>query len=243
MNQIYDLLQMIKVEPGTFMMGSPPDSSVALEDEVQREVILSRPFEMGRFPVTNLVWDLVMDKPLDDTNLFLPKIFVSWVDTAKFCQKLNEQLGLPQSVKQIKGKWAIDLDSPGFRLPTEAEWEYTCRAGTQEDCYGPIDDIAWHEENSGYSTQPIGLKLSNAWGFYDTLGNVWEWCWDRHDEELLGGMDPTGPNTGSKRVLRGSSWLDDESLARAAWRANHVPGFRDGGIGFRLARTLPNQKI
>jgi formylglycine-generating enzyme required for sulfatase activity len=229
---------MISVEPGTFMMGSPEGEQGRSSDEAQRAVTLSRPFELGKFPVTNLVWHLVMDKPLEG-DPFLPKVDVSWLDAAGFCQKLNEEFGLPQTMTKRGKSWMIDLGSPGFRLPTEAEWEYCCRAGTTEARYGPLEDVAWHEGNSGRQLQPVGLKLPNAWGFYDTLGNAWEWCWDWYNEELLGGTDPAGPNTGSSRVLRGGSWLRVASNVRAARRNCGDPGFCYFNFGFRLARTLP----
>ena len=234
---LYDLLGMIPVEPGSFLMGSPEDEAGRGAYEYQTSVSLTRPFELGKFPVTNLVWHLVMDKPLEGAP-FLPKVNVSWLDAAEFCQKLNKQLGLPQAMIKTKKKWDVDLNSPGFRLPTEAEWEYACRAGSTEARYGPIDDIAWHQGNSLGKLHPVGLKLPNAWGFYDTLGNVLEWCWDWHDEELLGGTDPLGPSTGSIRVLRGGSWFSSAQVVRAGFRDNFVPGFRINNSGFRLASTL-----
>jgi len=238
MNELHALLQMIQVQPGTFMMGSPPGEQDRQPNEVQREVTLLRPFELGRFPVTNLIWSLVSGEPLKGEPL-LPKTEVSWSDATEFCRRLNELVGLPQAMSQDdKGKWVLDLNSPGFRLPTEAEWEYACRAGTAEATYGPLDEIAWHSGNSGGSAQPAGLKLPNQWGFYDTLGNVLEWCWDWYESSPSQTIDPMGPNRGVYRVVRGGSWGNDARFARAGYRGGNLPGFRSFSLGFRLAKTL-----
>jgi len=238
---LHTLLQMIQVQPGTFLMGLPPGEQDSQPKEDQREVTLSRSFELGKFPVTNLIWTLVMDKPLKGEPL-LPKAEISWIDSVDFCQRLNKQLGLPQAmIKGSRGEWSLDLDSPGFRLPTEAEWEYCCRAGTTEAAYGPLDDIAWHFRNSGDSAQPVGLKLPNQWGFYDTLGNVWEWCWDWHASSPTQPLDPTGPSLGSFRVLRGGSWNNGAQFVRAGVRGGNDPGSRFNNLGFRLARSVQNK--
>jgi len=236
---LYDLLQMIPVEPGSFLMGSPEDEEGRGAYEEQTSANLSRPFELGKFPVTNTIWHLVVNKPIEG-DPFLPKVNVSWFDAAEFCQKLNKQLGLPQAMIKTKKKWDVDLNSPGFRLPTEVEWEYACRAGTTEARYGPLDDIAWHSENSGDSIQPVGLKLPNHWGFYDMLGNVSEWCWNWHQSSLKkADLDPSGPNRGKLRVIRGGSWRSSAHRVRAGFRFSNDPGNRnDFRLGFRLARTL-----
>jgi len=233
MPALYDLLQMIPVEPGTFTMGSPKSEYGRDNDEKQVKVSLTKDFSLGRFPVTNLVWHLIMDEELQGAP-YLPKVNVSWFDAAYFCQKLNELLGLPQAMTVSEGAWSINFDSSGFRLPTEAEWEYCCRAGTLESTYGPIDEIAWTRENSGHSIQPVGLKLPNSWDFYDMLGNVWEWCWNWHKRNLQDGIDPIGPNTGYFRGCRGGSWSSYAQFVR-----NYgVPGDRRIDLGFRPARTL-----
>jgi len=240
---LYDLLQMIPVEPGTFTMGSPKGEPGRLNNEKQKKVTLSKSFELGRFPVTNMIWSLVMDEPLEGDPL-LPKNKVSWFDAAKFCQRLNEQLGSPQAMTQdVNDEWILDLDSPGFRLPTEAEWEFCCRAGTTEARYGPLGDIAWYFKNSGDSAQPVGLKLPNQWGLYDTLGNVWEWCWDWYESSPTQTLDPAGPSLGSFRVLRGGSWGDDARFARAGYRGINDPVYRNFSLGFRLARTVSVEQV
>ena len=132
------------------------------------------------------------------------------------------------------------LSCPGFRLPTEAEWEYACRAGTTGARYGNLDDVAWYSSNSGSTTHPVRQKQPNAWGLYDTLGNVWEWCWDWFGAYPSGVVtDPVDAGSGSRRVHRGGSWRDGAQVARAAYRSGWTPDYRYGTLGFRLARSLP----
>ncbi len=126
-----------------------------------------------------------------------------------------------------------------FRLPTEAEWEYACRAGTTSATYGNLDDVAWYENNSGKETHPVGQKQPNAWGLYDMLGNVWEWCQDWYGGYPDGDViDPVGPSSGSRRVIRGGSWYHFARDVRAARRILDAPGYRNNDLGFRLARSL-----
>ena len=130
----------------------------------------------------------------------------------------------------------------GFRLPTEAEWEYACRSGTTAPRYGPLEEVAWYLENSGFETHPVGLKAPSPWGLYDMLGNVWEWCADGEGPAypFEAPIDPA-VYTGPKRNIRGGSWDGAAYSVRAAFRNWSDPGCRDGRLGFRLARgpTLP----
>lgn len=116
----------------------------------------------------------------------------------------------------------------GYRLPTEAEWEYACRAGTSGPRYGPLDDIAWHRGNSEERPHEPGGRLPNPWGLHDMLGNVWEWCWDLYDPEVYG----------TYRVLRGGGWFDEHWSCRASVRRRSHPTFRVDDVGFRVARSL-----
>ncbi|MFC1889085.1 formylglycine-generating enzyme family protein, partial [Thermodesulfobacteriota bacterium] len=113
------------------------------------------------------------------------------------------------------------------RLPTEEEWEHACSVGKNEETYGPLDEIAWYEKNSGGSTRPVGQKTPNSIGLYDMLGNVWEWCWDWYDK-----------NEESRRVLRGGSWGNDAGNLRVSGRGDAGPGGRDDVIGFRCAQDF-----
>ena len=132
------------------------------------------------------------------------------------------------------------LGTDSLRLPTEAEWEYACRAGTTGARYGKLGEVAWYEDNSDGETHRVGTKAPNAWGLYDMLGNVWEWCQDWHGSYPSGPVtDPTGPSAGSDRVDRGGSWGNGARNVRAAIRLYFLPGHRGGSVGFRLARSVP----
>ena len=129
------------------------------------------------------------------------------------------------------------LGTASLRLPTEAEWEYACRAGTTGARYGKLGEVAWYEDNSDGETHRVGTKAPNAWGLYDMLGNVWEWCQDWHGSYPSGPVtDPTGPSTGSYRVYRGGSWDFAAGGVRAAYRGGDSPGYRNVDLGFRVAR-------
>jgi len=160
----------------------------------------------------------------------VPVTDVSWFDAAVHCNELSAAEGLDPA-------YVIDLDAEhvawdeaagGYRLPTEAEWEHACRAGTTGARYGDLDDIAWYRDNSGDAIHAVGGKQSNAWGLHDMLGNVWEWCWDIYDAEVYGAY----------RVLRGGGWLDEQWSCRASVRRRAHPTFRIDDVGFRVARSL-----
>ena len=124
-----------------------------------------------------------------------------------------------------------------YTLPTEAQWEYACRAGTTGDYAGDLQAMAWFTENAGGTTHVVATKQANAWGLYDMHGNVWEWCADWYADKLPGGSvsDSKGPASGSNRVNRGGSWWFDAAYFRSANRYGNSPGYRDGNLGFRLA--------
>ncbi|WP_410581257.1 formylglycine-generating enzyme family protein [Amycolatopsis sp. lyj-108] len=156
----------------------------------------------------------------------LPLIEVSWPDTLRFCNTLSEREGLTPAYELDSSTW--DRSANGYRLPTEAEWEHACRAGTTGPRYGPLDEIAWYRDNSAESVHEVGGKAPNAWGLHDMLGNVWEWCWDVYDAEVYG----------EYRVLRGGGWFDEHWSCRASVRRRSHPTFRVDDVGFRLARSL-----
>jgi formylglycine-generating enzyme required for sulfatase activity len=174
-------------------------------------------------PVTQGLWRLVMgNNPSYFKGPDLPVESVSWDEVQDFIAKLNQMLG-----------------TNNLRLPTEAEWEYACRAGTTGARYRELDKIAWYDDNSGGKTHPVGKKAPNAWGLYDMLGNVWEWCQDWYGAYPFGSVtDPTGFLTGSIRVNRGGSWYYNARYVRAAIRGCDVPRARYGALGFRLARSV-----
>ncbi|MCX5671055.1 MAG: SUMF1/EgtB/PvdO family nonheme iron enzyme [Planctomycetota bacterium] len=224
-------MKMVLIPAGKFMMGSPDSAQGPIDFEVpQHEVILSKPFYMGVTEVTQAQYQAVMGKnPSEFKGATNPVETVSWNDATEFCKKLSEKAG--QAV----------------RLPTEAEWEYPCRAGTQTafsfgDDLSALGDYAWWDGNSDKTTHPVGQKKPNSWGLYDMHGNVWEWCADWYGEYPKGPVtDPSGPATGyGGRVLRGGAWYYGGSdYFRCAFRHCHAPTCRDYFFfGFRCARTL-----
>ncbi|MEC3980916.1 formylglycine-generating enzyme family protein [Amycolatopsis sp. H20-H5] len=181
------------------------------------------PFLLGRFPVTEA--DLT-----PSAGGALPLVNVSWLDAIDVCNQLSARSGLPQVYfhDAVSGDVTCDWASGGYRLPTEAEWQYACKAGTGGYRYGEIDDVAWYEDNSGGRAHEVGGKAPNPWGLHDLLGNVWEWCWDLYDEEVYG----------SYRIFRGGSWAESARGCGASVRRRSHPTFAIDDLGFRLARTL-----
>ena len=216
-------LEFVWVPPGIFTMGSPEKGYfLRLPDENQHLVRLSKGYWIGRFEVTQRQYAQVMGvnpSGFRDSGPEAPVENVSWIDAQDFLKKLNQ-----------RGSGQV------YRLPTEAEWEYAARAGSTDDSYGPINTIAWYGDNSDQRTHPVGLKLPNAWGLYDTLGNVWEWCSDWYGPYLYQGeTDPLGPRTGLVRVYRGGFW---GHLKTVASRGSTVPPeTRFNLIGFRVVCT------
>ncbi len=214
------------VPAGTFWMGSPDSDEEAHSDEKPRHpVTLTEGFWMADAPCTQALWAVVMgDNPSEFSKgreaPDRPVERVSWEDAVRFlerCEALRPGLGL--------------------RLPTEAQWEYACRAGSDEPRYGSLDAIAWHDGNSGNRTHPVKQKAPNRWGLHDMLGNVWEWCTDWYGPYGMGhAMDPMGPMKGSDRVLRGGSWGLVARGVRAAFRFWFRPGLRYDDVGFRFSR-------
>jgi sulfatase modifying factor 1 len=164
----------------------------------------------------------------------LPVTDVSWVDAVGFCNALSALEGLPPAYliehdcDEPEVRW--DKSSSGYRLPTEAEWEYACKAGTAGPHYAPLDAIAWYRANSDERIHPIGGKEPNSWGLYDMIGNTWEWCWDQ--------LDPIRYRT--YRTFKGGGWFDPAWSCRASVRRGSFTHFQSDDLGFRLARNVPH---
>jgi formylglycine-generating enzyme required for sulfatase activity len=215
-------MEFVPIPAGKFEMGSPSDEGPL------HHVNIEKPFYMGRYEVTQKQWRAIMgDNPSDFKGDDLPVETVSWYEVREFIKKLNEKEG-------------IDT----YRLPSEAEWEYACRAGTTTrysfgDSESELGDYAWYTVNSGDNTHPVGRKKPNPWGLYDMRGNVWEWVQDSwhsnyNDAPTDGSAWESGD--GTFRVIRGGGWRSFARNCRSALRFHGVPRFRFSDLGFRLLR-------
>ena len=217
--------------PGRFRMGSPADEAGRFDDEgPQHEVVLTEGFWLFDTPCTQALWQEVMGtNPSRFQAAKRPVEQVSWEDCQEFLLQLRRQ-----------------LPELSLALPTEAQWEYACRAGTPTARYeADVDAIAWYEDNSGRETHEVGQKQPNAWGLYDMLGNVWEWCQDgTRDYTETGVRDPVGPiEAGAGRAIRGGSWRYDARDVRAAVRFAVAPGGRIDNLGCRGSSSEGSQPV
>ncbi|MDE0867234.1 MAG: formylglycine-generating enzyme family protein, partial [Rubripirellula sp.] len=222
------------IPAGTFTMGDANGDS----DETPHQVTLTKPFKLGIHEVTQSQYEQVMgSNPSQDKGTDNPVENVNWTGAVNFCRRLS---ALPAE------KAAGNL----YRLPTEAQWEYACRAGTttrysfgddEFDGRSGLGEYAWWRGNIDGKSHPVGSKQPNAWGLYDMHGNVWEWCQDWYDEDYYESSptsDPTGPSEGSYRVIRGG-WYNSADHCRSAGRgrARNSPSSRRGLLGFRVVRS------
>ncbi|MCL2480367.1 MAG: formylglycine-generating enzyme family protein [Spirochaetaceae bacterium] len=256
------------------MMGSPTDEPgrpIDPAEEAQHQVRLTRGFYMSKYQVTQEQYQAVMgtnpstfynNPDSGETQGKRPVEQVSWYDVLVFCNKLSIKEGLTPVYTisgttnpdywgavptSSNGTWdavTVNWNANGYRLPTEAEWEFACRGGTTTAySYGNTanPDYMWYDVNSGSITHEVGKKLPNAWGLYDMHGNVYEWCWDWYDDYEGAVTDPKGPGTpnmsyGAYRVGRGGCWVGDAQYARSAFRIYFGPWSRNGTVGFRVVR-------
>ncbi|MBL9208503.1 MAG: formylglycine-generating enzyme family protein [Opitutaceae bacterium] len=224
------------IQPGSFLLGSPPTEGGRVPDEgPQTKVVFTRGFWLGRHEVTQGQWTALMGRnpsAFKDLGPDAPVETVSWKDAMEFCRRLTER-------EKNAGRLP-----PGhvYTLPTEAQWEYACRAGSSQPYAGDLEAMAWFGAGrAAGSTRAVGRKAANAWGLFDMHGNVWEWCRDWYGEtyrrpatgEAL--IDPEGPSSGSYRVNRGGSWRSPSGSCRSAFRHWLAPNDRGNALGFRLA--------
>ena len=224
-------MEVVLIRPGTFTMGSEKNGS-------DHEVTISQPFYIGKYPVTQEQWQAIMgNSPSRFKGTRNPVDSVSWNDARDFCKRLSTRT------------------RKAVRLPTEAEWEYACRAGSRRDyCFGDdengLAEYAWYENNSSRTTHAVGTKNANPWGLYDMHGNVWEWCQDLYDPRYYANsprVDPPGPTHSDRKahVLRGGAWHVEAAYCRSAARGGDFPcgeggpgSWDDAGCsGFRVAVT------
>jgi formylglycine-generating enzyme required for sulfatase activity len=217
---------------GSEMIAVPPGQVTLSDRRTQRSWSVElAPYQLAAFPITQARYAQVTgQRPSTAQGDQLPVEGVSWLDAVRFCNALSQREGLAPGYRlhaDVEGiEW--DASADGYRLPTEAEWEHACRAGTTGPRYGQLDEIAWHRGNSHERIHDVGGKQPNAWGLYDMLGNVWEWCWDIYDAEVYG----------TYRVLRGGGWFDEHWSCRASVRRRSHPTFQIDDVGFRIARSI-----
>ena len=213
-------IEMLLIPPGIFMMGcSPGDAECSDDESPAHQVTLTNAFYMGKTEVTQAQWQAQMG--------YNPSYFQGQSDSPS------------RPVEQVSWNMSRDfITATGLRYPTEAEWEYACRAGTTAQRYGVLDDIAWYNGNPNGATHAVATKLPNAFGLYDTIGNVWEWCQDWNGTySSVSVTNPTGPTTGTQRLFRGGSWFGLPVICRASQRNSVYPSLSGYTIGFRVARN------
>ena len=235
--------EMVYIPSGTFTMGALEDDRDAYISERPRHMVtLTQDFWMGKYPVTQALWEGVKgfnrsvfngpNRPVEN---------VSWFDVVRFCNQLSHYEGL-DPVYQIDGtNVTCDWKAKGYRLPTEAEWEYCARAGQDFKFSGSdtLRSVAWYAETSLGTTHPVGEKKPNVFGLYDMTGNVWEWVWDwmhRYRKPPL--VDPRGPKKGTLRIERGGGWRHHAHRIRISRRSNFDPMYSGDDLGFRLCRNM-----
>ncbi|MDJ0386227.1 formylglycine-generating enzyme family protein [Streptomyces sp. G-G2] len=216
---------------GNEMIAIPPGQITLSDRRTQRRWTVGlAPYQLATFPTTQALYEQITgQRPSTADGDQLPVEGVSWWDAIRFCNALSQRDGFePVYHLHANGEGAEwDASADGYRLPTEAEWEHACRAGTTGPHYGPLDEIAWYRGNSHERIHDVGGKQANAWGLHDMIGNVWNWCWDIYDAEVYG----------TYRVLRGGGWFDEHWSCRASARRRGHPSFQVDDVGFRIARS------
>ena len=238
--------EMALIPKGEFMMGALEDDEDAWDNEKPRhKVILTRDFLLFKYQVTQALWESVMgSNPSHFKGANRPVECVSWFDCVLFCNKLSELEGLERAYTINGENVTCNWNAKGYRLPTEAEWEYSALANQSFRYSGSdnVDEVAWHRDNSdtgnGRETHPVGQKKPNGFGIYDMSGNVWEWVWDWHgDYSSQETIDLVGTKSGQFRVLRGGSWYYRARYARVSVRNDNGPDYGFNLLGFRPGRT------
>jgi len=264
-------IEMVHIKGGEFNMGCAPEWKNCEADELPAHKVKVSDFYIGRYEVTQKQWREIMgtaarehwyeEKPSFGEGDNYPMYYVNWYEAVEFCNKLSELTGrkpvyrIDKTMKdpnnegvwedRIGKKWIVTVISGanGYRLPTEAEWEYAARGGAKSKGYkysgsNNLDDVAWYWDNSARCTHEAGSKQPNELGIYDMSGNVWEWCWDWYGPYSDNAQtDPIGAASGFCRVIRGGAWNSSGRSARSASRCQTGPDSWSHDIGFRLARS------
>lgn len=245
-----DTAKFVLVEGGSFKMGT--DQPVEAHEGPAHDVTVAS-FYLSKTEITYEDFDkftsatkrdsVVTDFPA--ARKVHPVFMVSWLDAVAYCNWLSEKEKLSKCYK-IDGEKVTYLDTAkGYRLPTEAEWEYAARGGNKSKDYpyagsADINAVGWYKANSNGGSKPVKQKQPNELGLYDMTGNLWEWCWDVYDGNYYKNSpsnNPKGPDSGPYRVMRGGAWYNEANYARVFTRQDHYPTFRQNSVGFRVART------
>ena len=241
-------MSFVTISPGSFEMGCTAEQTGCRDDEKPAHTLtLTRGFQIQTTEVTQGQYRAVMGtnpSHFSSCGSDCPVENVSWYDAIKFANALSKKEGLSPAYYGSGDSIRWDKSANGYRLPTEAEWEYAARAGkaTRYSGSNEVGDVAWTGSNSSSKTHKVGTKKANAWGLHDMSGNVWEWCWDRYGPSstlTTSGADPVGATSGVMRVFRGGSWNSNPTGVRVAIRDWSYPTFRSRAYGLRLLRTSP----
>lgn len=240
-------IMMMDLPGGEFLMGSPDSGDMADDNEKPQHKVTVSSFRIALTPVTVAQYREVMggDPPVEN-EAQLPITRITWYQAIEFCNELSRKNGFKPCYSKRLWYWRCDWRADGFRLPTEAEWEFACRAGSKTRyCFGDdekeLERYSWYRENSQEELQAVATKLPNTWGLFDMHGNVWEWCWDWYGPYTKNEQNnPTGPWMKLRnrwRVLRGGSFIYTPAALRSAFRLGNWP--EDGGevSGFRCVRV------
>jgi formylglycine-generating enzyme required for sulfatase activity len=247
----------VRVEGGTFQMGDPNDY-----DNRDRPVhtVTVRSFSISKYEVTQKEWYEIMgttvrqQRDMVDKSYTMngegdnyPMYYVNWYEAVEYCNRRSVKEGLTSAYRGSGNSITCDWNANGYRLPTDAEWEFAAKGGTKEyltteySGSNSVGAVAWYDGNSGGSMYPVGTKAPNSLGIYDMSGNISEWCWDWYGGYSSGSQtDPRGPVSGTLRVGRGGSWINSAAAVRSAKRGDFYPSFRNSTMGFRLVRSLNN---
>ena len=248
------VIQMVKVEGGKFLMGSPDENKIAENDEQKQHEVTVASFEINRLEVSVWEWKQYCKKtkkkmPAQQVwgiNDNYPITNITWNEAITYCNWLSKQDGYIPVYTIVGPNVVCNFAANGYRLPTEAEWEYAAKGGkkSKNNVFAGSNisnEIAWQQNNSEKRPHAVGTKLANELGIYDMSGNVWEWCYDWYNKDYYkneDGNNPTGPIRGEKKSVRGGSWDSKESYLRTSNRISTTPDKTHEFYGFRLARTV-----
>ena len=245
---------LIQVKGGTFKMGSKKSDESAEVDEQKEHTVTLNTFEISKFEVTVWEWKQFIKankmkmpaKPTWGWQDNYPINGITWNEAIAYCNWLSTKEKLQPCYSKKGPNFVCNFKANGYRLPTEAEWEFAAKGGTNSKGFrysgsDKLEDVAWYKANSNGQPHTVGTKLPNELGIYDMSGNVWEWCWDWYNKDfykLEKGDNPKGPEMGERRTVRGGSWDSKSNYVRPANRISTIPSKTHEFYGFRIARTI-----